>query len=656
MSTKNKTKNLKLPQYQNDDLFDMKEVNEAYKIIDESYKEQNDNYKQAIETSTINGAIDNLELIDARKGKRTLGEKISEIDSQLESIENEKATRQEVDVERKRIDNINSQLDNIDSQLDNIESQVESVINMEQFPRLDGETTDTNRIKRAISYSIEILKTNGIGSFKIIEFNSGKYIIDSEIQIPVFIKFKSIGNVIFISKVNGTMFKMYTPNDLIISESINIPSARWSLYNGMWLNGIDGGITIIKDSSIDKKGTIALEIGNPSKSYGAEYFTGWWNVSNITICGFDIGIKFNAYDMYLGKFDKILITECNKGATFEATTVSNSGESIAFNNSIFGDNGTCFYINSWSDLELIFNGCSFDFVEKGLETNREGFYRFTNCHFEGIGFTNTMTEIGGDETCLIYSKGNYWDAPNVFIDGCDFMSIRSELFKATNSNGMSLFINSLTSKGSDGFERLYAICDDNVNVLVNNFVSSKYLSMITQRKLNMKTNPNFDNIELNLAIKDNMKIDGYEFSTGFSNLASITDEKSFISGNKCLKVNVPTGGTYVTIKSEDMICKAGDKILSNFFWYTETSSSGKLGRMTIKTNFYDKDGNLITYPIPVMDAGSIAIHSTNNEWNRPFYMEQVVAPKGSVKCKTTYIINPVEECTLYLSEFYSLIY
>ena len=88
MSTKNKKKNLKLPQYQNEDLFDMKEVNEAYKIIDESYKEQNDNYKQAIETSTINGAIDNLELIDARKGKRTLGEKISEIDSQLETKAN----------------------------------------------------------------------------------------------------------------------------------------------------------------------------------------------------------------------------------------------------------------------------------------------------------------------------------------------------------------------------------------------------------------------------------------------------------------------------------------------------------------------------------------------------------------------------------------
>ena len=88
MSTKNKTKNLKLPQYTEEDIFDMKEINEAYKIIDESYKEQNDNYKQAIETSTINGAIDNLELIDARKGKRTLGEKISEIDEQLETKAN----------------------------------------------------------------------------------------------------------------------------------------------------------------------------------------------------------------------------------------------------------------------------------------------------------------------------------------------------------------------------------------------------------------------------------------------------------------------------------------------------------------------------------------------------------------------------------------
>ena len=93
MSTKNKTNNLKLPQYTEEDLFDMKEVNEAYKIIDESYKEQNDNYKQAIETSTIKGAIDNLELIDARKGKRTLGEKISEIDSQLENIENKKVDK-----------------------------------------------------------------------------------------------------------------------------------------------------------------------------------------------------------------------------------------------------------------------------------------------------------------------------------------------------------------------------------------------------------------------------------------------------------------------------------------------------------------------------------------------------------------------------------
>ena len=615
-------------------------LKKEYEKLEKIIMDENAQAKLAIEIETVNENLSN------------------EIERINENLSNEIKTNNENlsnDIERIN-ENLSNDIESINSQMDTIDRQVKSVINMEQFPRLDGEKTDTNRIKRAIDYSIEILKTSGIGSFKIIEFNSGNYIIDKEIQIPIFIKFKSIGNVIFISKVNGAMFKMYTPKDLNINQYIDNASARWSLYNGMWFNGIDGGITIIKDSSIDKEGSIALEIGNSINTSGAEYFTGWWNISNITICGFDIGIKFNAYNMFLGKFDKIMITKCNKGITFESDTVINSGESIAFNNSIFGDNGTCFYINGWGDLELIFNGCSFDFIEKGIETNKEGFYRFTNCHFEGIGFTNTKTEIGGDNACLIYSTGNYWNSPNIFINGCDFMTIRGELFKATQTSGMNLFINSLTSKGSKGFERLYAICNENVDVLVNNFVPSKYLTMITQRKLNMKINPNFDDIELNLDIKDNMKIDGYEFSTGFSNLASITNEKSYISGNKCLKINVPTNGTYLTIKSEDMKCKAGNKILSNFFWYCETSSTRKLGRMTIKTNFYDKDDNLITYPIPQMDAGVIANNSTNNEWNRPFYMEQVVAPKGAVKCKTTYTINPVEECTLYLSEFYSLIY
>lgn len=153
MSTKNKTKNLKLPQYQNDDLFDMKEVNEAYKIIDESYKEQNDNYKQAIETSTINGAIDNLELIDARKGKRTLGEKISEIDEELETNENNLSI---LNYER---------------------------VNVREFgAKGDGVTDDSDAIQNAINYALNLNgKTYSVAPHVVIP--KGEYVINKTITI-----------------------------------------------------------------------------------------------------------------------------------------------------------------------------------------------------------------------------------------------------------------------------------------------------------------------------------------------------------------------------------------------------------------------------------------------------------------------------------------
>ena len=55
--------------------------------------------------------ITTVEAIYMEDGK-TLNDEINDINSSLDNIEDEKATRQEVDVERKRIDNIDSSLDN----------------------------------------------------------------------------------------------------------------------------------------------------------------------------------------------------------------------------------------------------------------------------------------------------------------------------------------------------------------------------------------------------------------------------------------------------------------------------------------------------------------------------------------------------------------
>lgn len=546
-------------------------------------------------------------------------------------------------------DKIEGAINDFSSQIKEIANIVGDTINIKQFPRLSSETSDTGRIKRAIDYCIGVIK-DGYTNVKTIEFGNGCYDIVETINLPVFVKIKSKGNVVFNSKVKGTLFKLYTPSD------VSLPSLSNDIFTfnrGAWL---DGGITIKLDNSISTVDTIAIEIGNSvDDSPDYRYFTGWYGLNDIFITGFQIGIKFNSYHNFLGKFNRIIVRRCEKGLLFDGSTVINSGESIAFNDSIFCNSDVCCHISSWKDLEIVFNGCSFDFNSKCIETSTEGVIRLTNCHFEGIGFEDNGSEKGDNDSCIVLSKGGFFTSPNIFVSGSDIMTVRDTLFKAVNKNGMKLFIEGLTTKGSKGVNRLYALCDDNVDISVNNFVPSMYLSMITQRKLNRKINSNFENIE-NQAITNGMTIDGYTFGDGnFTGRAEITDEKFFKDG-KSLKIAVPAGGQWCTLSSEEFECKPGDKILNNFYWFTETSGTKKLGRMSIETYFYDKDGNTLAYPATKIDAGTIFNSSTNNEWNRLKQMEYVVAPQNSKKCKIAYIINPVDECTLYLTEFYTSIY
>ncbi len=557
-------------------------------------------------------------------------------------------------IEVKDFDEVENIDYNVVDKIQNLENKTGHMIIMSDFPRLDGEETDTGRIKRAIQHSIDLFLQNGIGNHKIIEFPSGKYIIDETITVPLFIKFKSIGNVIFISKVQGPLFNIKTDSSLQLGDVIDPEPARWSLYNGNVFNGSYGGITILLDSSIDKNGTIALNIGHDSGAPGAEYFTSWCYFDNINILGFDIGINFNSYDVFIQRFNNIIITKCNKCLCFNKSNIRNSGEAITFNNCVLCNSGHCVYINNWADLELIFNACSFDFVETVLESNKAGVYRFTDCHFEGIGYTDSGTEIG-ENPYIIYTTGDYWNAPTVFIDGSDFMTVRGEVIRSEESSGLELFLNGLTNKASSTPKKDYALCNDNVDLVSNNFISSKYYTMIPQRKLNIKQDSCFESFELNANIYKGTT-GGYTFeSDNINGKTTVTDELIFKDG-KSLKIVVPEGGLWTVISSEKFACRAGENILNNYFWYIQTDLTDRIGHMSIETRFFDKNGNRVTYPTTKVDPGTELNASTNNEWNRLKNMERVIVPKNAVEFQVVYIINPIKQCTLYLTEFYTYVY
>ena len=75
----NVTNNLKLPQYTEEDIFDLQDINKAYSNIDNAYKEVIDFREEIPKVNT------NAEIIDARVGQATLGDKIRNIDTQLDT-------------------------------------------------------------------------------------------------------------------------------------------------------------------------------------------------------------------------------------------------------------------------------------------------------------------------------------------------------------------------------------------------------------------------------------------------------------------------------------------------------------------------------------------------------------------------------------------
>jgi hypothetical protein len=84
----NVTNNLKLPQYTEEDIFDLQDINKAYDNIDKAYKEVIDFKNEIPKTNAT------AEVIDARGGKETLGKRLDEFDSQLDTIESEKADKE----------------------------------------------------------------------------------------------------------------------------------------------------------------------------------------------------------------------------------------------------------------------------------------------------------------------------------------------------------------------------------------------------------------------------------------------------------------------------------------------------------------------------------------------------------------------------------
>ena len=110
------TQNLKLPQYTGEDIFDLQDINKAYDSIDKAYGTLDDARKEVVNIKNeIPKTNATAEVISARGGKETLGKRLDEFGSQLETKTSKEETKNIQVKLTNDIETINSQLDNINN-------------------------------------------------------------------------------------------------------------------------------------------------------------------------------------------------------------------------------------------------------------------------------------------------------------------------------------------------------------------------------------------------------------------------------------------------------------------------------------------------------------------------------------------------------------
>ncbi|WHX89888.1 hypothetical protein [Peribacillus simplex] len=512
----------------------------------------------------------------------------------------------------KDIQSIVDEINVLKEQSKETSKQINGVINSKQFGVIgDGKVGDSDSIQSMIDSCRQSTLSSTLTKQYTLEFPSGKYIIDKEIKMSPFVKIKPIGYVEFCVTHNGTGFHI-TPNsdDPIYNNFGNTPGhlAKNSWNRGKYFDGSNGAVvfttTINNDDPLTK--TIAIELGSRDPNSGKNNPISRYVLENVNIYDFDVAIKNNAVNNYLGTYKNCHLELNNHAVTFK-TPVSgkqiNSGENFLFDNCIIAGSKKEAILVDVMGHDITFENCSFDYnsspVFKSLSSGTS--IRLNNCYLEKIG--------DGIKGQLIYQAESHrsgeTNGHNSFYikNLITFLKRPTELFKnVPNSNKgyINLYLD------IDGLELRYEVNKPsfhnsiNDRFLVNSpkvfVMSKKILNMSTLRSLVTKDLNLLSNSDFNLSTIDadltELTNDSYWFVAERKGVSNPIIKKEGLSKSKCLKYTITNSENYVKLENKFMYnVEAGETLLM--------SALVKLDKVSKKTdiNFslecYDANTTLI---------------------------------------------------------------
>lgn len=326
----------------------------------------------------------------------------------------------------------------------------------------DGVHDDSVFFQAANDYLANIIRNSDIANVNTIEIPGGKYRFDNQLVLAPYIKLRTTGYAALLSYVTSDSMIHISPSSLDLEQSIG---DRQDWYRGPIIEG-DSGL-LIKFMGQDNTNSIAIEVG-----LDYEYEKGVvsrFSIQEFRILGFNIGILFNRFHVYLGEMRRISFENNIIGVQYsdiEGNPVD-AGERMTYQECLFARNDIGV---KWmcQGFDSNFINTSFDYVKCVFyDPNNKG-YRYinvTNSHFEGIGIANKsdLTIPSG----IIFGQ---MKSSKININNSDvYLSIEDYLFYCNPSiNGdyvLSFDNNKLAFPNGHNKKGLYFLATKNITIL-----------------------------------------------------------------------------------------------------------------------------------------------------------------------------------------------
>lgn len=308
-------------------------------------------------------------------------------------------------------------------------------VNVKQFgAKGNGVTNDTEAIQKVFDYIENSVKTNPfLNHTSIIQFDFGTYIVSEPLEMSILCKIWHTGNVVLKSRVeNDTTLKISTHG--LNNRYSGLPYLEGSVFEqGGIIDGI-GKFTIQKeviDTNNLTNTSVGLQIGDDSDSESKVPVARSY-IRNVTISGFNEGLKISSYNLYIFDFENIICTHNTSDVVFGDGTNYNTGEKITFINCVFAQAYHGIDIRSRAHFQFI--NCSFDFLANAiiLQQTQTTVLNFTGGHFEkfgnvGIGVNATEENTAGFGAIIYVDFSEEWGGVNAIFEGSNFYLMTSDL-------------------------------------------------------------------------------------------------------------------------------------------------------------------------------------------------------------------------------------